>query len=607
MKLDRVSWTQPTVLVPCAIKVQSDEDSWTALSEVFTGLFLTCEKTARDCIEARNRDIALILTLNGESNLGPYRVLQYCTESHHFLYRTIASFDDFATELDDYTASGCLESTQSKKIFIRSVAAEDDPIYDIGSHFAEMCTLIEVVMANRRRLPANAIYKPNVLAHCLVGVSRSASIVAAYIMKRFKYPRDDALRVIKRCRPVICPNPGFCRQLFIWEKRGYHRFPDTLSASLSALEVCGIDDKLSFVRRQLTVLLQDSKFVSDRHFFGLVIAKAYKTDVELNTISTGIINTIDCLIADESYVDAPLLFHNVSEVVTSLIHYIPKLFNCLTIGAKILFDDCIYAEVLKCISKSGSEKHQTTVADALSLFMDAIYTRHLCQNPNNRPIALNSDGSVVGTLPEDMKLSFPILPFVAPYACGLLENAFPKYEPRGDTQTRECSFSTKDIFTDFIESLLKCSVAECSIEELPVVSHRQNTQGCHFLHGDMELQLLGSLAQGVDLPSAVDAYLADSSWDRNIDLFRFRRITGAVVGLHVLCESIDTFCMTHKITKPLDFGTYKTLVVWSEVASTVDKIQRAYASRHGEFFNFMDWIVNELAELTSCGIVTLRH
>jgi dual specificity phosphatase 12 len=51
------------------------------------------------------------------------------------------------------------------------------------------------------------------LVHCNAGVSRSATICIAYIMKKFKLTLQDATETVSEVRPSICPNPGFIRQL----------------------------------------------------------------------------------------------------------------------------------------------------------------------------------------------------------------------------------------------------------------------------------------------------------------------------------------------------------------------------------------------------------
>lgn len=52
-----------------------------------------------------------------------------------------------------------------------------------------------------------------VYVHCNAGVSRSATVVAGYLMQYKQINHLEALEFIKRIRPKIKPNPGFIKQL----------------------------------------------------------------------------------------------------------------------------------------------------------------------------------------------------------------------------------------------------------------------------------------------------------------------------------------------------------------------------------------------------------
>ena len=56
-----------------------------------------------------------------------------------------------------------------------------------------------------------------VYVHCRNGVSRSAMVVAAYLMRREGWKRDRALEYLRERRPGMRPNPAFLRLLSAWE------------------------------------------------------------------------------------------------------------------------------------------------------------------------------------------------------------------------------------------------------------------------------------------------------------------------------------------------------------------------------------------------------
>jgi len=63
--------------------------------------------------------------------------------------------------------------------------------------------------------------KGAVFVHCRVGSSRSASIVLAYMMHESHYKFDEALKKLKKLRPIVCPNDSFADQLKLFEKMNY--------------------------------------------------------------------------------------------------------------------------------------------------------------------------------------------------------------------------------------------------------------------------------------------------------------------------------------------------------------------------------------------------
>ena len=57
------------------------------------------------------------------------------------------------------------------------------------------------------------------LVHCLMGVSRSATVVLAYLMATQHLYLDDATKIVLKSRNFIHPNDGFIKQLIAFEKQ----------------------------------------------------------------------------------------------------------------------------------------------------------------------------------------------------------------------------------------------------------------------------------------------------------------------------------------------------------------------------------------------------
>lgn len=93
--------------------------------------------------------------------------------------------------------------------FIRhQILLDDTEDADVLRHLLPSIHFIQAEMSKGR----------GVLVHCHGGISRSATIVAAYLMYTLNLDPEAALEMIRKVRPNIEPNQGFSRQLEIFHQ-----------------------------------------------------------------------------------------------------------------------------------------------------------------------------------------------------------------------------------------------------------------------------------------------------------------------------------------------------------------------------------------------------
>ena len=80
---------------------------------------------------------------------------------------------------------------------------QDDYSCNISLYFDEIGTII-----NNEKV---------VLVNCMAGISRSSTIVIAYIMKYLNINLREAFLFVRNKRPFICPNKEFMKYLYEYE------------------------------------------------------------------------------------------------------------------------------------------------------------------------------------------------------------------------------------------------------------------------------------------------------------------------------------------------------------------------------------------------------
>ncbi|XP_059193264.1 dual specificity protein phosphatase 18 [Centropristis striata] len=83
----------------------------------------------------------------------------------------------------------------------------DSAVSPLSEHFDSVADKIQLTAEQGGRT----------LVHCIAGVSRSASLCIAYLMKHRGVNLLEAHRWVRTCRPVVRPNNGFWKQLIHYE------------------------------------------------------------------------------------------------------------------------------------------------------------------------------------------------------------------------------------------------------------------------------------------------------------------------------------------------------------------------------------------------------
>ncbi|XP_076905065.1 protein-tyrosine-phosphatase MKP1-like [Bidens hawaiensis] len=126
----------------------------------------------------------------------------------------------------------------------RTLWLQDSPSEDITSILYDVFDYFEDVREQNGR----------VFVHCCQGVSRSTSLVIAYLMWREGQSFDDAFQYVKAAREIADPNMGFACQLLQCQKR-VHAFPLSPSSLLRLYRIAPHSsyDPLHLVPKMLNV------------------------------------------------------------------------------------------------------------------------------------------------------------------------------------------------------------------------------------------------------------------------------------------------------------------------------------------------------------------
>jgi hypothetical protein len=111
-----------------------------------------------------------------------------------------------AADLLRVLASEGGSAAPTARFVVLSIPALDREDFPIDHFFDITCRHIGMAMD----------MQVGVLVHCAAGVSRSVTLMAAFLCKRFRLDCASAVRFLRQRRPMASPNDGFYDQLVSW-------------------------------------------------------------------------------------------------------------------------------------------------------------------------------------------------------------------------------------------------------------------------------------------------------------------------------------------------------------------------------------------------------
>ena len=98
------------------------------------------------------------------------------------------------------TVSSGIAPRYPDKFVYKVIPVEDQPMQDLKQHFERAIEFIEEALSKEEGV---------VLVHCTAGISRSGTIVCAYLMWKNKWTFDQAWEYGRSKRDKMYPNVGF--------------------------------------------------------------------------------------------------------------------------------------------------------------------------------------------------------------------------------------------------------------------------------------------------------------------------------------------------------------------------------------------------------------
>ncbi|GIK00081.1 hypothetical protein Aspvir_004096 [Aspergillus viridinutans] len=143
------------------------------------------------------------------------------------------------------------------------VQCADSSTQDLLAHMSDICDFIDQiaspVLQSSSTLPVENEHEPSekpreahsdaVLVHCDLGISRSPTIIIAYLMRKYGLKREDVLPFVQ-AKQKVKPSANFTRQLEVWEQTGYEVWEDEERTVAKEPYRAFLEDRAALLRRK---------------------------------------------------------------------------------------------------------------------------------------------------------------------------------------------------------------------------------------------------------------------------------------------------------------------------------------------------------------------
>lgn len=180
------------------------------LSEIVPILFIGNERSLLDDKSPRSNHIGAAVSLVAAPD-GVWSQPYFKEELPHHLF--VECIDSPIQDLLQHMTVCC--DFIDARLESKNAVSLQMPQYDSNGNKYDMRARVHDLSS---RPKSNKPPHAGVLVHCQMGISRSATIVIAYLMRKQRQGLDEVLKQVRAKRRRINPNENFSVQLGIWEE-----------------------------------------------------------------------------------------------------------------------------------------------------------------------------------------------------------------------------------------------------------------------------------------------------------------------------------------------------------------------------------------------------